>query len=215
MKKERWSRGLPRYDLPMPVCPGWGDKSRSLPLMLLSCLHGFIHIQPEYYANWTRCLQSMSPSPSLWYCSHDRSSSCWLYIQLWWYSSPPTPSSSLPQHQPVQNTGQSADFIFWFQLIIHPVPFISPSAVFSLLSRCTVLFPLLLLQCSIHLFAKQLLPVSKHWVCNVLLPAPPIILLFLWTVPICAYINIFLRARVCAHVCHLQHCNHGFNNTRV
>lgn len=37
-----------------------------------------------------------------------------------------------------------------------------PSAVFSLLSRCAVLFPFLLLQCSIHLFAKQLLPVSKH-----------------------------------------------------
>lgn len=58
-------QGLPRYDLPVPVCPGWGGRSRSLPLMLLLSLHGSFHLQPEYYANWTRCLQSMSLSLSL------------------------------------------------------------------------------------------------------------------------------------------------------
>lgn len=80
--------GSPRCDLPVSVCNVWGGKNSSSPLTLLLSLHGCIHLQPEYYANWTRCLQSVSPSPSLCYCSHDRSSSCWLYIQLWWYSSP-------------------------------------------------------------------------------------------------------------------------------
>lgn len=49
---------------------------------------------------------------------------------------PPTPSSALlfPERQPVQNTGQSADFIYLFQLIIHAIPSSFPCSVFSLLS---------------------------------------------------------------------------------
>lgn len=76
---------------------------------------------------------------------------------------------------------------------------------------------------SIHLFAKQLLPVSKHWVCcflkcNVLLLAPLIILLFLWTalIRLLAYINaIFVCGGEGCLPFAAQYCNHGFNNTRA
>lgn len=119
---------LPRYDLPVPVFPGWGGRSRSSPLMLLLSLHGSIHLQPEYYANWTRCLQSMTRSPSLCYCSHDRSSSCWLYIQLWWYSFPlplPPPSSFSLSINLFKTQDSQLILSARFQLIIHAVPFFS------------------------------------------------------------------------------------------
>lgn len=50
---------------------------------------------------------------------------------------PPTLSSSLlfPQHQPATFPTQSADFIYWFQLIIHAAPSFFPAQYFLCLPR--------------------------------------------------------------------------------
>lgn len=171
---------------------------------------------PWVYPSSARILRSLnkvppvygSLSPSLCWRSHDRNSSCWLYIQLRWYSSPSHSHSFLffpfPQHQPVQNTVQSADSDW---LSSHrsccPSP-LFPCSVFSLLCYRTVPSLFSSQNVTLCLFAKQLLPVSKQSSvcclpqCNAILLASLIILLLLWTALIClpASINSYL---LCGH----------------
>lgn len=63
-EEAKMCRGLPRSELPVSVCDVWGGRSSGSPLTLPLSLHGSLHLQPEYYAEWTRCLQPVSPSPS-------------------------------------------------------------------------------------------------------------------------------------------------------
>lgn len=119
----------------------------------------YIYLPSEYYAKWTRFLQSVSLSLPLLLLTWQKQQLLIIHSAVMVQLSLPLFSSLLfPLHQPVQSRGQSADFIYWFLFInqaffIFSILYISSSILASL--------PFFLLpEHTICLFAKQLLPVS-------------------------------------------------------